>query len=71
LRRSAAGDDPLEVPPYVAESLRAWCALHAARARAPREYSTEYEVMHNDPTYDPEWDWLDEPFPEERDQCRS
>lgn len=52
-----------ELPPYVEESLKAWCALqHARQAEPVPEVAQRYG---QDPTYDPESDWLDEPFPEE------
>lgn len=56
--------DPLEVPPYVAESLRAWCATHPQGGTA---HVPEARYLEADPSYDPESDWLDEPFPEEYD----
>ena len=55
-------NDPLDVPDYVAESLRAWCATHPRRETP---HVPESVARRDDPTYDPEWDWLDEPFPEE------
>jgi len=54
--------DPLEVPEYVARSFRAWCATHPDKQT---EHVSEAEYMQHAPDYDPESDWMDEPFPEE------
>jgi len=56
--------DALGLPPYVEESLRAWCATHPRSSSRERVTEAE-EHYRRDPTYDPASDWLDEPFPEE------
>lgn len=65
-RRNAHGDeDPLDLPEYVEQSLRAWCAFDAARRDATPHVSEARQMYPAASCYDPESDWLDEPFPEE------
>lgn len=59
-------DDPFSLPDYVRQALEAWCRANAERKRQrDDEHASEYDIMRNDPSYDPQSDWLDEPFPEE------
>jgi len=53
-----------EIPDYVRASLCAWAKLRCRSSRAT-PHVPETEQLAIDPSYDPEADWLDEPFPEE------
>lgn len=67
-RSPSAGDsDPLELPDYVADSLRAWCEFDRRRRDARSELRvTEREDLYGKADdYDPLSDWLDEPLPME------
>lgn len=64
MRPGADASDPFDLPDYVEDSLRAWCASDRLRSQGT-PHIPETHRFGVDPTYDPEWDWLDEPFPEE------
>lgn len=59
--------DPLDLPPYVRDSLRAYCEY--IRRHPGYQDQHELDLTYTAPDYDPDSDPLDDPFPEEYDSC--